>query len=93
MASKTKIYIVLEYVTGGELFDKIVSALCTYYTNLLNLTFVSYSSPVSGSLVCVYTPMPVVLADANVYGCTGGCIRYIKGGWKRMNQESIFNSS
>ena len=27
MASKTKIYIVLEYVTGGELFDKIVSTL------------------------------------------------------------------
>lgn len=25
MASKTKIYIVLEYVDGGELFDKIVS--------------------------------------------------------------------
>jgi serine/threonine protein kinase len=24
LASKTKIYIVLEYVTGGELFDKIV---------------------------------------------------------------------
>lgn len=25
MASKTKIFIILEYVTGGELFDKIVS--------------------------------------------------------------------
>lgn len=25
MASKTKIYFVLEFVTGGELFDKIVS--------------------------------------------------------------------
>ncbi|CAK9165703.1 unnamed protein product [Ilex paraguariensis] len=25
MGSKTKIYIILEYVTGGELFDKIVS--------------------------------------------------------------------
>jgi hypothetical protein len=25
MASKTKIYIVMEYATGGELFDKIVS--------------------------------------------------------------------
>lgn len=25
MGSKTKIYIVLEYVTGGELFDTIVS--------------------------------------------------------------------
>lgn len=31
MASKTKIYIVLEYVTGGELFDKIVSSF-TYST-------------------------------------------------------------
>ena len=27
MASKTKIYIVLEFVTGGELFDKIVRPL------------------------------------------------------------------
>ena len=27
MASKTKIYIVLELVTGGELFDKIVRQL------------------------------------------------------------------
>lgn len=26
MASRTKIYIVLEYVTGGELFNKIVSS-------------------------------------------------------------------
>lgn len=31
MASKTKIYIVLEYVTGGELFDKIVSS--SYISN------------------------------------------------------------
>jgi hypothetical protein len=32
MASKTKIYIVMELVTGGELFDKIVSEqyLCQY---------------------------------------------------------------
>uniref|UniRef100_A0A2P2M065 Protein kinase domain-containing protein n=1 Tax=Rhizophora mucronata TaxID=61149 RepID=A0A2P2M065_RHIMU len=28
MASKTKIYIVLEFVTGGELFDKIVRLIC-----------------------------------------------------------------
>lgn len=28
LASKTKIYMVLEYVNGGELFDKIVSKLC-----------------------------------------------------------------
>lgn len=27
MASKTKIYIVLEFVDGGELFDKIVRIL------------------------------------------------------------------
>lgn len=27
LASKTKIYMVLEYVNGGELFDKIVSKL------------------------------------------------------------------
>jgi serine/threonine protein kinase len=27
MASKTKIYVVMEYVTGGELFNKIVSTI------------------------------------------------------------------
>lgn len=27
IASRTKIYIILEFITGGELFDKIVSAL------------------------------------------------------------------
>lgn len=27
MASKTKIYIVMEFVTGGELFDKIVCSM------------------------------------------------------------------
>lgn len=33
MASKTKIYIVLELVSGGELFDKIVSVpLISYYS-------------------------------------------------------------
>jgi serine/threonine protein kinase len=32
MASKTKIYIVLELVSGGELFDKIVSSpFISYY--------------------------------------------------------------
>lgn len=29
IASRTKIYIILEFITGGELFDKIVSALMT----------------------------------------------------------------
>jgi hypothetical protein len=32
MASKTKIYIVLEFVTGGELFDKIVRWICLKLT-------------------------------------------------------------
>ena len=27
MASKTKIYVVMEYVTGGELFNRIVSKI------------------------------------------------------------------
>lgn len=31
MASKTKIYIVLELVNGGELFDKIVSVSSYYF--------------------------------------------------------------
>lgn len=30
IASKTKIYMVLEYVNGGELFDKIVSSFLLY---------------------------------------------------------------
>jgi hypothetical protein len=37
MASKTKIYIVLEFVTGGELFDKIVRTWL-----LLHLLMVTY---------------------------------------------------
>jgi serine/threonine protein kinase len=47
MGSKTKIYIVLEYATGGELFDIIVSdmhvhsSLCSFcYTHCLTLLFV-----------------------------------------------------
>jgi hypothetical protein len=35
LASQTKIYIILEFVTGGELFDKIVRfllSLCTWAT-------------------------------------------------------------
>lgn len=31
LASKTKIYMVLEYVNGGELFDRIVSIFCNIY--------------------------------------------------------------
>lgn len=34
MASKTKIYIVLEYVDGGELFDKIVRTLLILFLQL-----------------------------------------------------------
>jgi hypothetical protein len=44
MASKTKIYIVLEYVTGGELFDKIVSTFCSNLA-LNHPAFVSFSWP------------------------------------------------
>jgi hypothetical protein len=32
-ASKTKIYMVLEFVNGGELFDKIVSSLTAPFMN------------------------------------------------------------
>jgi len=46
MGSKTKIYIVLEYATGGELFDIIVSDIhvrsgscCFCYTHCLTLLF------------------------------------------------------
>lgn len=31
LASKTKIYMVLEFVNGGELFDKIVREICFLY--------------------------------------------------------------
>lgn len=33
LASKTKIYMVLEYVTGGELFDRIVCSSSSSYSN------------------------------------------------------------
>lgn len=45
MASKTKIYIVLEYVDGGELFDKIVRFLLfqlVYYALLALLREYSF---------------------------------------------------
>jgi hypothetical protein len=42
MASKTKIYIVMELVTGGELFDKIVSVMSSI--TLVRITALS-SSP------------------------------------------------
>ena len=35
MASKTKIYIVLEYVDGGELFDEIVSCHCLEFRDII----------------------------------------------------------
>lgn len=53
MASKTKIYLVLEFVTGGELFDKIVCVVVgyldvSYFTTtyfLLALSFLTCSYP------------------------------------------------
>jgi len=43
MASKTKIYIVLELVDGGELFDKIVSLIySTCYTHSVYLLHYIY---------------------------------------------------
>ena len=36
LASKTKIYMVLEYVTGGELFDRIVSKLMASCSNAIS---------------------------------------------------------
>ncbi|KAG5413849.1 hypothetical protein IGI04_001416 [Brassica rapa subsp. trilocularis] len=38
LASRTKIYIILEYITGGELFDKIVSYLATQLNSLQGVT-------------------------------------------------------
>lgn len=54
MASKTKIYIVLEFVTGGELFDKIVRLWLLQYSAFLhvnNLWMVLYFSP--PNLLCI----------------------------------------
>ena len=48
MASKTKIYFVLELVTGGELFDKIVS-----FFDLLNMSFFFKSSVRTWNFVCI----------------------------------------
>jgi hypothetical protein len=46
MASKTKIYMVLDFVDGGELFDKIVSLylFCCYLPNhvILMVTYSAY---------------------------------------------------
>ncbi|KAH0941781.1 hypothetical protein HID58_001418 [Brassica napus] len=38
LASRTKIYIILEYITGGELFDKIVSYLTSQLKSLQVMT-------------------------------------------------------
>jgi hypothetical protein len=45
-ASKTKIYMVLEFVNGGELFDRIVSP-CNFHSN-------SVSTPLRNSLRCIF---------------------------------------
>ena len=37
LASRTKIYIILEFVTGGELFDKIVSTV--FHISYLSLAY------------------------------------------------------
>lgn len=42
VASKTKIYMVLEYVTGGELFDKIVRS--SYFDALIQTQEVDYAN-------------------------------------------------
>lgn len=46
MASKTKIYIVLEFVDGGELFDEIVSNCCLNLHNWVaqNSFFIFFDS-------------------------------------------------
>jgi len=41
MGSKTKIYIVLEYVTGGELFDAIVSDIHTIHSSVHKFQFIT----------------------------------------------------
>lgn len=40
LASRTKIYIILEFITGGELFDKIVSS--SRWINAFLLSFYHY---------------------------------------------------
>lgn len=61
MGSKTKIFIVLEFVTGGELFDKIVSQRilgqcysCTSFASYLFMRF-NIISIVSFHLLDVWT--------------------------------------
>jgi serine/threonine protein kinase len=41
MGSKTKIYIVLEYVTGGELFDTIVSHIHIVHSSIHKFQFIA----------------------------------------------------
>ena len=42
MASKTKIYIVVEFVDGGELFDRIVRVVLWIYLICKPLVSISY---------------------------------------------------
>lgn len=51
LASKTKIYMVLEYVTGGELFDRIVRdllALSSDFQSYFHFTLLTLLSPDTG---------------------------------------------
>ena len=52
LASRTKIFIVLELITGGELFDKIVAEVCILY-----MLYIFFYSP-SGELHVYYNDQP-----------------------------------
>jgi hypothetical protein len=47
MGSKTKIYIVLEFATGGELFDTIVSDMHIARSSLCSFCYTHHSLTVS----------------------------------------------
>jgi hypothetical protein len=45
MGSKTKVYIVLEYVTGGELFDTIVSGMHIMHSGVHKISACHQKNP------------------------------------------------
>lgn len=77
LASRTKIYIILEFVTGGELFDMIVRA-----------SFILYYTP-----HITKPPVLLISSSNYYYLILCCVFRFIEGSFLNQNPEDIFNSS